>query len=118
MKSSAGALADAAVSTDKAGMLLIVGTVRLPPANLPAALPAMRRMVETSRAEPGCIEYGYAQDLLDPGLIHVKELWSDQVALDRHFTSEHIREWRACWPELGIGDRALRAYKVGAPRDT
>jgi quinol monooxygenase YgiN len=23
--------------------------------------------------------------VFDPGLIHVKELWSDQAALDRHF---------------------------------
>lgn len=54
-------------------MLLIIGTVRLPAANLERALPAMRAMVEASRAEPGCLEYGYAQDVLVPGLIHVKE---------------------------------------------
>lgn len=66
-------------------MLLIVGTIRLPPENLDAARPVMRRMVEASRAEPGCLDYGYAEDVLDPGLIHVKELWTDQAALDRHF---------------------------------
>ena len=97
-------------------MLLIVGTIRLPADGLAAALPAMRAMVQASRAEPGCIEYAYAQDVLDAGLIHVYELWRSQDDLDRHFASAHIAQWRALWPALGIGGRDLRAYAVGAPR--
>jgi len=99
-------------------MLLIVGTVRLPAQNLAAARPAMRRMAEASRAEEGCLLYVYAEDLFDPGLIHVKELWRDQVALDRHFASEHIAAWRSTWPGLGIMDRNLRVYDVARPRST
>jgi quinol monooxygenase YgiN len=99
-------------------MLLIIGTVRLPAQNLDIARPIMKRMADASRAEAGCVEYGYAEDVFEPGLIHVKELWTDQAALDRHFTSAHIAEWRAAWPRLGIGERKLRVYEVGAPRDT
>jgi quinol monooxygenase YgiN len=99
-------------------MLLIIGTVRLPAGTLDAARPIMKRMVEASRAEEGCLEYGYAEDLFEPGVIHVKELWTDQVALDRHFASAHIGEWRANWPSLGIGGRNLRVYEVGEPRQT
>lgn len=99
-------------------MLLIVGTVRLPASNLALARPIMQRMVEASRAEAGCVEYGYAEDLFDAGLIHVKERWTDQAALDRHFASSHIAEWRAAWPGLGISDRDLQVYEVGAPRAT
>ncbi|HMO75886.1 MAG TPA: putative quinol monooxygenase [Sphingopyxis sp.] len=97
-------------------MLLIVGTVRLPATSMADARPAMRAMIEASRAEEGCFEYGYAEDILDPGLIHVKELWSDQTALDRHFASAHIAAWRASWPVLGIGERDLRLYEVSEPR--
>jgi quinol monooxygenase YgiN len=97
-------------------MLLISGTIRLPPENLSTALPAMRRMVDASRMEEGCREYSYADDLFDPGLIHVKELWADQAALDRHFASTHIAQWRAEWPGLGIRDRTLRVYDVGEAR--
>jgi quinol monooxygenase YgiN len=99
-------------------MLLIVGTVRLPPQKLPSARSVMRRMIESSRAEDGCEEYSYAEDVLEAGLIHVKEMWRDQVALDRHFASEHLAQWRATWQELGIGDRNLRCYEVGAPHAT
>ncbi len=97
-------------------MLLILGTIRLPAQNLDAARPVMRRMAEASRAEDGYIEYGYAEDVLEPGLIHVHELWSDQAALDRHFAAPHLAEWRASWAGLGIGERNLRLYEVGEPR--
>lgn len=99
-------------------MLLIVGTVRLPAESLDAARPIMKRMADASRLEEGCVEYVYAEDMFDPGLIHVKELWTDQDTLDRHFDSSHIAEWRAAWPSLGIGDRDLRVYEVAEPRKT
>jgi quinol monooxygenase YgiN len=96
-------------------MLLIIGTIRLPADGLDAAREAMTEMVLASRAEPGCIEYGYAQDILDPGLIHVKERWASRAALERHFQSDHIARWRASWPKLGISDRSLTLYAPGEP---
>ena len=96
-------------------MLLIVGTVRLPPDNLAVARPVMERMVQASRAEPGCLLYVYAEDLFDAGLIHVKEMWADRDALDRHFAAAHLAEWRAAWPTLGIRDRDLALFDVAQP---
>jgi len=77
----------------------------------------MKRMADASRLEEGCLEYGYAEDVLDRGLIHVKEMWIDQDALDRHFAAAQLAEWRAAWPSLGIGDRDP-ASDVGEPRST
>ncbi len=94
-------------------MLVIVGTVRLPPENLALARPAMARMIAGSRAEPGCRGYSYAEDVLDPGLIRVTELWDDRAALDAHFASPHIAEWRTAWPALGLHSRDLTLHEVG-----
>jgi quinol monooxygenase YgiN len=99
-------------------MLLIVGTVRLPAHNMEAARPIMKQMANASRLEEGCLEYSYAEDVFVPGLIHVKEMWVDQEALDRHFATTHLAEWRAAWPSLGVSDRNLRVYDVGEPRLT
>ena len=99
-------------------MLLITGTVRLPPERLPDARGPMRAMIEASRAEDGCLAYSYAEDVLEPGLIRVTEMWRDQAALDAHFRSDHIAQWRAAWPELGLGNRDLRKYVVGPAEPT
>ncbi len=78
----------------------------------------MQRMIAASRAEDGCVDYGYAEDILEPGLVHVKEIWRDRASLDRHFASAHIAEWRAAWPALGIHDRNLVVYEVGEAQAT
>lgn len=94
-------------------MLLIIGTIRLPAAKLDAAKDAIAAMILASRAEPGCLAYHYAPDLLDEGLVHVKEIWRDKAALERHFASAHLAQWRAAWPALGIAERSLRLYEIG-----
>ena len=99
-------------------MLLIVGTFRLPPESLAAARPAMVRMIAGSRAELGCQGYSYSEDVLDPGLIRVTELWDDRAALDAHLASSHIAEWRAAWPALGIHSRDLTLHEVGRSMPT
>lgn len=93
-------------------MLLIVGTIRLPDGALDRARPAMAAMVAASRVEDGCLAYSYAQDVLDPCVIHVIERWRDRAALDAHFASPHIAEWRAAWADLGIRDRDLALYEA------
>jgi quinol monooxygenase YgiN len=97
-------------------MLLIIGTIRLPADRLAAARPAMATMIEASRAEPGCLEYSYAEDLLEPGLIHVKERWADRAVLAEHLKSAHLANWRASWPSLGFAERNLYLYDAGEPQ--
>ena len=96
-------------------MLLIVGTVRIPVDRLSAAQAIMAEMIAASRAEAGCLEYSYAEDVLDRGLIHIMERWKDRKALDEHFKSAHLAEWRAAWPSIGIGERNLLLYEIGEP---
>lgn len=99
-------------------MLVIIGTVRLPPEKLEQARPVMERMVSASRTEPGCLEYSYAQDVFDAGLIRITEVWSSRAALDAHFAAPHLASWRSSWPALGIGDRNLVLYEAGEPKPT
>ena len=86
-------------------MILIAGTVRFPPENMPAARPVMERMITATRAEDGCVQYAFAEDVLDPGLIHISELWRDAAALDLHRSAAHMAAWRAAGAELGVHGR-------------
>ena len=98
------------------GMLVIAGTVRVPPENLERFRPHMLAMLTASRAEDGCLEYSYAEDVAEPGLIRVFEAWRDQAALDAHFQTPHMADWRAAWPSFGVSDRRLFAYEVAQQR--
>ncbi len=98
--------------------ILVIGTVRLPPEKLGEARAAMTAMMTASRAEDGCLEYAYAQDLLDPGLIRVTEAWRDREALAAHFRTPHLAAWRALFPDLQITDRDLALYEAGEPEPT
>ncbi len=94
--------------------LIIAGTVRIPPQNLERFRPDMLAMITASRAEAGCLEYAYAVDVADPGLIRVFEAWESQAHLEAHFRTPHMAAWRAAWPRFGVSDRALIAYEVAA----
>ncbi|MBC7166058.1 putative quinol monooxygenase [Phenylobacterium sp.] len=96
--------------------LIIAGTVRVPPENLQAFKPHMQAMLEASRAEDGCVEYAYAEDVAEPGLIRVFEVWRDPAAIDAHFQTAHMAAWRAVWPQFGVSDRRLFAYEVASHR--
>lgn len=93
-------------------MIVIMGTVRIPDGALDAARPAMTAMLVASRAEDGCLAYNYAQDVLDPCVIHIGERWRDRAALDAHFRTPHMAEWRAQFGAIGISDRDLTLYET------
>jgi quinol monooxygenase YgiN len=96
--------------------LIVAGTVRVPHENLPALRPHMLAMMTATRAEDGCGAYAYAEDVFEPGLIHVFEAWRDRAALDAHFQTAHMAAWRAAWPGFGVTDRDLKVYEIAAER--
>jgi quinol monooxygenase YgiN len=97
-------------------MLVITGTFRVPVDAIERARPTMAATLQASRAEEGCLLYAYSQDVLDPGLFHVNERWTDADALQAHGQSTHIAAWRRAWVELGIGERDLRVYETDEGR--
>ncbi len=91
-------------------MIVIEGSIRT--ADIARARPLMLAMIAASRGEPGCIDYAYAVDLLDPNLIRVSERWASRAHLAAHAASPHIKAWRAAWPEIGVSERNLRLYEA------
>lgn len=99
-------------------MILVLGTIRIPEGTLSEARPAMATMIAASRAEDGCLAYAYSLDVLDDGLIHVIEKWRDRAALNAHFESAHLAEWRRQFERLGITDRDLQLYEISEGEPT
>jgi quinol monooxygenase YgiN len=96
--------------------LIIAGTVRVPLESLAVLRPHQLAMLAASRAEDGCITYSYGEDVAEPGLIRVFEVWRDQAAIDAHFKTPHMAAWRAACAEHGVSDRKLFAYETASER--
>jgi quinol monooxygenase YgiN len=92
----------------------IAGTYRVPPENFARLKPHLDAVLSNSRAEDGCEIYSHAQDVQDPGLIRVFEIWRDPAAFDGHQNAPHVAVWRAACAELGVSDRALSLYEIAA----
>jgi quinol monooxygenase YgiN len=96
--------------------LIVAGTVRVPPQNMDALRPHMVTMIAATRQEDGCETYGFAEDVAEPGLIHIFEVWRDQDALGAHGRTTHMAAWRAAGAGLGVSDRKIAAYEVASQR--
>lgn len=94
-------------------MIAVLGSFRFPVEALDEARPLMRAVIEATLAEPGCRGYSYAEDVAEPGLFRVTELWDDRAALAAHFETPHMREWVEQRAALGFFDRRIAVHEIG-----
>jgi quinol monooxygenase YgiN len=93
-------------------LIAVLGSFRFPPEALDQARPLMRTVVEATRGEPGCRGYAYAEDVVEPGLFRVAELWVSREALSAHFETPHMQEWIDRRTALGFFDRRIAAHEI------
>ena len=98
-------------------MIAVIGSFRFPPEAIDAARPLMRAVIETTLTEPGCRAYSYAEDVAEPGLFRVTELWDDRAALSAHFDTPHMREWAEQRAALGFFDRRIALHEIGVAEE-
>lgn len=99
-------------------MIVLAGTFRFNPEKMDAARPAVAAIIAQSRLEQGCVHFSFGQDVLDPALVNVFEIWRDQAALDFHRASPHMAAWRAAREAIGMHDRQLKLYEVAGVTET
>ena len=92
--------------------IVVAGTFRVPPDNLPGLRPHMNAIVAATRAEEGCEVYSYGEDVVEPGLFRVFEIWRDQACVDAHMQSAHMKAWQEARAAAGLYDRDIKLYAV------
>jgi quinol monooxygenase YgiN len=91
----------------------VIGHFRLLPERVEEARPLMTNVVEATLAEQGCLAYSYAEDVREPGLIRVSEMWESREHLAAHFETAHMRNWVEERKGLGLFDRQIALYELG-----
>lgn len=93
-------------------MIVVTGLFRMPVERRDEAVAAMERVVLATRAEAGCLDYAYAEDVLEPGLFRVNERWESREALSAHFTAPQMKIWREEREALGMTGRVVTAHEI------
>lgn len=93
-------------------MVIVAGTIQIDPAQRELLESAFDRMRQATLAEPGCIEYQAYADRHDRGTILIFERWQDDAALQAHFASAHMAEFRTTLAGATLLRRSFRRYEV------
>lgn len=94
-------------------MIAVLGSFRFPATALEEARPLMAAVIAATLRETGCRAYTYAEDLVEPGLFRVYELWDSREALTDHFATPHMRDWVEQRARLGFSDRQIMVHEIG-----
>ncbi len=92
-------------------MLILSGTITMPPEDVAKITDAAVTMMQATRAEVGCIEYEFAEVIGSPGTIRVYERWESVSALLAHFEAPHMADWQKAMATVTIGSRQLARYE-------
>lgn len=85
-------------------MLMTLGKFQARSDDVSSLLGLARELVEHSRSEAGCLEYGCYQDIMDSNMLLLVGRWTGQEALEMHYES-------TCFRDLvrQFGDRVVEA---------
>jgi quinol monooxygenase YgiN len=95
-------------------MLIIAGTLDLPPENRAKLLEAAEPLMRASEAEDGCDTYLMMPDPFDAGRVRIFERWQNEEALATHFTQPHMAEFGAAMGSLGITGSEVLKYQISS----
>ncbi|HEX7132118.1 MAG TPA: putative quinol monooxygenase [Iamia sp.] len=105
------------MSEERIPALVISGSIVIDPDQVPRARELLAPLLVATRAEPGCIAYGFYADLDEPGTFRVYEEWESAEANAEHSASAHLAEFMAGVAELDVRHVRLDRYEVaGAQR--
>jgi quinol monooxygenase YgiN len=72
---------------EEGAVIIVGGRFEVDPVQRAEFVVERIEMMRRSRAEHGCIEYTFAEDPLDPGVVILFERWESQEDLDEHLAA-------------------------------
>ncbi|MGW0499533.1 putative quinol monooxygenase [Streptomyces sp. NPDC003007] len=95
--------------------LIVSGWMDYEPGDRDTVLAALVELGRRTREEePGCLDYAMTADPDDERRIRVYEHWTSRQALDEHFATPHIKDFRTAVAGLVRVGVSLTAHTVAA----
>ena len=93
-------------------MVVVSGEFVIDAADREAGLAAAVRMARETRKEVGCLSYAFYTGVEDPAHVRVFEEWESGEALERHFRTPHMAEFRAALGRIKMVRGEVWRYEV------
>ena len=89
-------------------MYVVINIIRVRREHQAEFLTAIREHARRSSAEPGCLRYDVLQDLDDPQVISLYEVFEDEAAFRAHLDYPHYRHWMSQSASWRHDERRIR----------
>ncbi|MEU5043314.1 putative quinol monooxygenase [Streptomyces griseorubiginosus] len=97
--------------------IIVAGWMDYEPGDRDTMLKALAELGRRTRAaESGCLDYAMTADPDDERRIRVYEHWTSRQALDAHFATPHIKDFRTAVAGLTRVGVSLTAHTVAISR--
>lgn len=93
-------------------MIVVSGYLQVNPSDRDTLLQDRQDSILRARAEQGCMEFTFAADSTDPGIIRVFEIWSSPEALEAHLDGRDRSAGSTS--KVPIIARELTRYEIAA----
>jgi quinol monooxygenase YgiN len=93
-------------------MLILKAQFTIDPLQRAEFIQDMRRLIEASLAEEGCITFGCYEDISEPHSFVVLEEWHGQADLERHEASAHLAAFKASAGPMIVSRKETVIYTV------
>lgn len=91
-------------------MILVQGSVRIRAEDSERLRAMAAWMVPAARAEPGCLLYALAPDMLDPTLIHITQRWEDEAAFAAHTRTPHANRLGEFMRKIPLQELLVKSF--------
>jgi quinol monooxygenase YgiN len=93
-------------------MLTVIARMRAKPGREAEVEAELRKLIEPTRKEKGCINYDLHRSQVEPAVFMFYENWTSRELLDKHLNSPHINAWGKKQPGLLVHGVEVTMYDM------
>ena len=94
-------------------MINIIAVIESSADDIEALREVIAEMETASRAEPGCEDYTFCQEVSDPNRLRINELWKSMDDLQAHFATPHMAKFNEAVAARPPRSMNLRIHELG-----
>ena len=95
-------------------MIIVLAEVESSREAIDSLRDALVSMQAASRAEAGCHDYTFCQEVADPNRLRIVELWESMDALKLHFGMPHMATFRQALAGAPPKSMSVKVHELGA----